>query len=249
LTPSSPCSRCGRGRGWGLGLGLGLGLARRASSRRLCRPRHALPHTPPLPRPQPPPPTPPPKVGSVDSLDQYDARFDFASPGSLDRLQSLLDASHHGSDGSSHRGRRPASRAGSSVSLDDEPSGAVLAPAGDYRDKSWNQPPPNFRFDFGGWSDGGGAAAAAKTAATAAPAPAPDGGDAGRAWPGLTVGAPGTPGGMLLPGGGGFAPRGPLAANGTVRAGGHFDKRMHGASLYRNMLVNHGPAALETVKE
>jgi hypothetical protein len=133
------------------------------------------------------------------------------------------------------------------VGVDEEPAAPPLTPAADYRDKSWNQPPPNFRFDFGGWSDGTATAAAADTAARAtAPADA-----APRAWPGLTVGAPaaaaaaaaGT--GLLQPAGA----RGPLAANGTVRAGAHFDKRMHGASLYRNMLVNHGPAALETVKE
>jgi hypothetical protein len=192
---------------------------------------------------QPQPTNHPPQVGSVDSLDQYDGRFEFASPGSLDRLQSLLDASHHsGSDGSSHRGRRysPAATttAGGGAS-------AGQAAAGDYRDKSWNVPPPNFRFDFGGGArDNANGADTTAASAGASDAAAGSAGPAA-AWPGLTAGAP-------PPALAGSAPRPlPLPFSGAARAGGHFDRRMHGASLYRNMLVNHhaGPAFLEPVKE
>jgi len=160
----------------------------------------------------------------------------------MDRLQSLLDSSLHGSDGSSHRGRRP----GRSASLDDAREAAP----------GLSKPASGFRFDFGGWEVG--AAAAAKRQAAGAGAAAAGGGKEGdnapaagprfghAAWPGLTVGVPPSlaPNPRLGPGG-------PVLANGTVRAGGHFDKRMHGASLYRNMLVNPGagPAHLETVKE
>ncbi|GBF90915.1 calcium-dependent kinase [Raphidocelis subcapitata] len=183
------------------------------------------------------------KVGSMDSLDQYDARFEFASPGSLDRLQSLLDASNHGSDGSSHRGRRLRSP---SPAVEEAAAPAASAgAAGEYRDKSWNQPAPNFRFDFGGWDE----RAAAPPAAPASAAPDHSAADGGaRAWPGLTAGAPAGAAGRPAPG---ALLRPPAVGNGTVRGGGHFDRRMHGASLYRNQAVaGHAPpAALETVRE
>ena len=204
------------------------------------------------------------KVGSLDSLDQYDARFEFASPGSLDRLQSLLDASLHGGaassgDGSSHRGRRPGSRGGGEDGGGSGAPSPAAAGGSDYRDRSWNLPPPNFRFDFGDFGGGGAAAAGAGAgggsgASSAAPTSGGNGGGGAtehRAWPGLTTGAPVAPPrvGIGAGIGVGVGVGGIGGGNGTVRAGGHFDRRMHGASLYRNMLVGHAPAALETVRE
>lgn len=198
------------------------------------------------------------QVGSIDSLDQYDPRVALASGSSVDRLQSLLDASHHSSDGSSHGPGRGGGSSGGSAGRGLFAAGAAaaapVAPLQDYKDKSWNKPPPNFRFDFGGGFDGGAAegdgaahhqgqgAGAEEPKGTGEEAPA-------RAWPGLTTGSPEL--GVQLP-----PPQlrpMQLPANGAVRGGGHFDKRMHGASLYRNQLLapNHHPAAagLAPVKE
>jgi hypothetical protein len=162
------------------------------------------------------------KVGSVDSLDQYDARWDRrygsieASPSSMDRLQSLLDSSVHGSDGSSHGGSLHGKRRFSHLNGN---GAAAAAPAAvnPYENKPWNKPMVNFRFDFG--------AAAEK-----------------RGQPPDTQGAPE---GLVEKVGEGAAAAGDDKAeqaasyfnNGAVRGGGHFDKRMHGGSLYRNAVV------------
>lgn len=195
------------------------------------------------------------RVGSVDSLDQYDARWDrtgsFGS--SLDRLQSLLDASHHGSDNDSTHGRgnrglyaglaqpTPAAAAAAAAS-----AGGVASSAADaYRDKSWQKPMVNFKFDFGqefrASKPGAGAltnqgppqtqgAPDADEAAAAAATPEPQPAS------GVTASS--------------------YFNNGAVRGGGHFDKRMHGGSLYRNAVVGsgrpnqlHQAHALPTVRE
>jgi Ca2+-binding EF-hand superfamily protein len=202
------------------------------------------------------------KVGSVDSLDQYDARWDRpgASPsvGSIDRLQSLLDVSQHGSDAGSTRGRGLYAGVNSAV-----PAGAVASSAvsvypsdqfKDYKDKSWNKPMVNFKFDFGNEFLGhkvnkadGGHTGPPKT--RGAPEPAPE----------LAVPRPSvaTVSSALTASNSVF----PATATGSggesrVRGGTHFDKRMHGASLYRNaMLAPAGataaarPLALPTVRE
>lgn len=199
------------------------------------------------------------KVGSVDSLDQYDARWDRpgASPsmGSIDRLQSLLDVSQHGSDGGSTRGRGLYAGVNNAV-----PAGAVSASAvsvypsdqfKDFKDKSWNKPSVNFKFDFGNEFIGhkvnkgdGGHTGPPKT--RGAPNSVPQ-----LAVPTPSVSTPTqaqtTSKSLLAVGGGGES---------RVRGGTHFDKRMHGASLYRNaMLAPAGaavparPVALATVRE
>lgn len=194
------------------------------------------------------------KVGSVDSLDQYDARWDrpTASPsvGSIDRLQSLLDVSQHGSDGGSTRNR--GLYAGVSNVVSAGPASATTVSVypsdqlKDYKDKSWNKPAVNFKFDFGNEFMGHKLKS-----------------DGGHAGPPQTQGAPDTTPTLVVPT--------PSAGNTTattasnhftasdsrVRGGSHFDKRMHGASLYRNaMLTPAGsgslaarPLALPTVRE
>lgn len=188
------------------------------------------------------------RVGSVDSLDQYDARWDrtgsFGS--SLDRLQSLLDASHHGSDNDSTHGR------GSKGLYAGMAPPAAVAAAETYSDKSWHKPMVNFKFDFGTEfksnkaagagalnpasqgppeTQGAPAAEAAAVAATAAAAAAPEPKQASNI---VTASS--------------------YFNNGAVRGGTHFDKRMHGASLYRNAVVGSGRPnvqahALPTVRE
>jgi calcium-dependent protein kinase len=198
------------------------------------------------------------RVGSVDSLDQYDARWDrtgsFGS--SLDRLQSLLDSSQHGSDDSTHGRNSRGLYAGmpqlmpSAAAAAAANSGGVTASAADaYRDKSWQKPMVNFKFDFGNEfranKMGAGAlanqgppqtqgapdadAAAAEAAAAAVPEPKP-------ASNAISASS--------------------YFNNGAVRGGGHFDKRMHGGSLYRNAVVGggrpnqlHAAHALPTVRE
>jgi hypothetical protein len=197
------------------------------------------------------------RVGSVDSLDQYDARWDrtgsFGS--SLDRLQSLLDSSQHGSDDSTHGRNSRGLYAGmpqlmpSAAAAAAANSGGVTASAADaYRDKSWQKPMVNFKFDFG--TDfakskvGAGAgpnqgppqtqgAPGAEAAAAAAAEPQPESQPASNA---VTASS--------------------YFNNGAVRGGGHFDKRMHGGSLYRNAVVSggrpgqvHQAHALPTVRE
>jgi hypothetical protein len=199
------------------------------------------------------------RVGSVDSLDQYDARWDrtgsFGS--SLDRLQSLLDSSQHGSDNDSTHGRgnrglysglaQPTPSAAAAASA--HGGGVTSAAAEAYRDKSWQKPMVNFKFDFGNEfranKMGAGAlanqgppqtqgapdadAAAAEAAAAAVPEPKP-------ASNAISASS--------------------YFNNGAVRGGGHFDKRMHGGSLYRNAVVGggrpnqlHAAHALPTVRE
>lgn len=196
------------------------------------------------------------KVGSVDSLDQYDARWAIpsASPsfGSIDRLQSLLDVSQHGSDTGSTRGRGLYAGLNNAV-----PAGAAASTAvsvypsdqfKDYKDKSWNKPLVNFKFDFGNEFIGhkinqeGGHAAPAQTqrapdTALVVVAPAP-------ATPNTTFAQTQSATSSF------FA----TAGESRVRGGTHFDKRMHGASLYHNALLGSGPAAarpaaLPTVRE
>jgi hypothetical protein len=175
-----------------------------------------------------------PQVNSLDGLEQYDPRLDLTSPGSMDRLQALLDASLHGSrdgGGDSRHGtaRGGGSRGGAAAEAGAAPAAAGAAAAGaghDYQGAEWNKPPPAFRFDFGGWQE-------PTAAAAAAPTPAP-------------------PAGAAAPAGAGMRPtlglHAPGAANGTVRAGGHFDRRMHGSQLYRNQLAPHQPG-LAPVRE
>lgn len=201
-------------------------------------------------------------MGSIDSLDQYDARLDsFASPASVDRLQALLDASHHGSDGSSRRGAlfRAADAGGAATPNGSATNGATAAggaavaksaASGDYKQKAWNVPPPNFRFDFGGGFER--AAAADKSgheakSGQADVAPAADNAPRPRdPWPGLpAVPGPRPPGApMQLPG---------LGAGRGVGLG---EVRAHGGSLYKNQAISgasqthaHAHPWLETVKE
>ena len=169
------------------------------------------------------------KVGSVDSLDQYDARWERrigsfgASPASLDRLQALLDGSVHGSDGSSHggslHGKGRFSRFNGNGNGTAVASGAAPAAASPYADKPWNKPMVYFNFDFGG--------------------PAEKGQKGGQ--PPETQGAPDGLFEKAVAGAGKTDDKAAEAAsyfnNGAVRGGGHFDKRMHGASLYRNAVV------------
>jgi Ca2+-binding EF-hand superfamily protein len=183
------------------------------------------------------------KVGSVDSLDQYDARWDRpgASPsvGSIDRLQSLLDVSQHGSDGGSTRGRGLYAGVNNAV-----PAGAVASTAvsvypseqfKEYKDKSWNKPMVNFKFDFGNEFIGhkvnkadGGHTGPPKTrgapdAALALAVPRPS----------VPTLAPALASSKSLS----AAIGGGAGGESRVRGGTHFDKRMHGASLYRNAMI------------
>jgi hypothetical protein len=193
------------------------------------------------------------QVGSLDSLDQYDARLDFASPGSVGRLQALLDASLHGPDGSTHR-RTGASRAdgpgalavaaAAGAAAAGAAAAAAAAQQGDaggkggsvYKDKSWNVPPPNFRFDFGGFE--GKPKPKPDAGAEPKPEPKPQAPAEPRPhapWPGMMAGAP-----MAVP-----------SMTGPRGAAGLGERRMHGASLYRNMAVPHPPPQphLATVRE
>eukprot|EP00878_Enallax_costatus_P003362 GHUV01003571.1.p1 GENE.GHUV01003571.1~~GHUV01003571.1.p1 ORF type:complete len:609 (+),score=221.69 GHUV01003571.1:1048-2874(+) len=198
------------------------------------------------------------KVGSVDSLDQYDARWDrptaSSSVGSIDRLQSLLDVSQHGSDGGSTRGRGLYAGLNNAV-----PAGAAAATAvsvypsdqfKDYKDKSWNKPMVNFKFDFGNEFIGhkvnqdGGHTAPPQTrgAPEAVPVLAVPAALTPNTSPAQT---PSNTSSYFATAGGGES---------RVRGGTHFDKRMHGASLYRNAMLGSGaaaarPAALPTVRE
>jgi hypothetical protein len=177
------------------------------------------------------------RVGSVDSLDQYDARWDRAGSfgSSMDRLQSLLDASHHGSsDNDSTHGRgnkglyaglaQPSSAAAAAASAS---SGGVASPAADsYRDKSWHKPMVNFKFDFGD-----------EFRAHKLPA-----GAIGHQGPPQTQGAPDADAAAAAAAAAPQASNNIVTAssyfnNGAVRGGTHFDKRMHGGSLYRNAVV------------
>ena len=200
------------------------------------------------------------RVGSVDSLDQYDARWDrtgsFGS--SMDRLQSLLDASQHGSDNDSTHGRnskglyagvsQPTPAAAASASA---LGGGVAGSAADaYRDKSWQKPMVNFKFDFGNEFRANKLGAGAL--ANQGPPQTQGAPDAEAAAAAAAVPAPTTPEPQ---------PANAVSAssyfnNGAVRGGGHFDKRMHGGSLYRNAVVGsgrpnqlHQAHALPTVRE
>jgi hypothetical protein len=162
------------------------------------------------------------KVGSVDSLDQYDDRWERwgTSPGSIDRLQSLLDASHHGSEssGGSHHGslrgaRKFAAEAGAGAA-----AGADVEDP--YKDRPWRQPKVAFNFSFAPVTEARGP-------------PETQG-----------VPSPAEPSSTRSSLDGGSVPAAPEAGNnisffnnGAVRGGGHFDRRMHGASLYRNAVV------------
>ncbi|KAI8470975.1 MAG: kinase-like domain-containing protein [Monoraphidium minutum] len=196
------------------------------------------------------------KVGSVDSLDQYDMRLDLTSPGSIGRLQALLDASQHGSDGGSSHNRGSSGRGG----LFRVPASAPVAPAAapapagggfrfDVGPPAKPAPAPaaapaagaGFRFDFG-WQAPPSAAEpkklvpAAEEPATSAP------------WPGLTMGAPAPRG--AAPGAPAAAPfgAGPAAGSGARGVRGAGELRTHGGSLYKNLAVK-GPAPLSSVRE
>lgn len=173
------------------------------------------------------------KVGSVDSLDQYDARWDrplaASSVGSIDRLQSLLDVSNHGSDGGSTRGQ--GLYAGVSNNVLPVP-GSVKPVNGEgesYKDKSWHKPMVNFKFDFGNEFIGRKINSGSSTSPGQGP---PE-----------TRGAPDAAPVLAVP----AASASNTAAadyfnsnreESAVRGGGHFDKRMHGASLYRNAVIS-----------
>lgn len=153
-------------------------------------------------------------VGSLDSLDMYDGRL-LPSPSSIDRLSSLLasrDGSNHGSDLSSTPGN----------SLRGGVNGASV-PAADAQRYSWQKPAVNFNFDFGGPSKPAAAPVKENVAPSGiesmdtedvAPAPASASGAAAN-----------------------IASVSSYFNNGAVRGGVQFDKRMHGASLYRNAVV------------
>lgn len=180
------------------------------------------------------------RVGSVDSLDQYDARWDRTGSygSSLDRLQSLLDANHSDNDSTHGRGNK-----GLYAGLT-QPTPAAAVAADAYKDKPWQKPMVNFKFDFGnefrshklgpsanqGPPQTQGAPDADAAAAAAAAEPVPQPANAVTASSYFNTGA--------------------------VRGGGQFDKRMHGASLYRNAVVGGGRPnqvpqahALPTVRE
>jgi hypothetical protein len=178
------------------------------------------------------------KVGSVDSLDQYDARWDrplaASSVGSIDRLQSLLDVSNHGSDGGSTRGQGLYAGVSSNV-LPAPGSVTPLNSGGEssYKDKSWHKPMVNFKFDFGNEFMG----RKINTASTSPHQAPPE-----------TRGAPDPVPVLAVPAGGVsntaaadfFNSNKEGSKEGAVRGGGHFDKRMHGASLYRNAVISPG---------
>lgn len=149
----------------------------------------------------------------------FESRLEFASPGSIGRLQALLDASHHGSDGSTHhrsgRGgglfRKPPSPAAAPLPL----AGAAAAFRFDTGPETAKPAAPaagagGFRFDTGPETASAPNAPAAGAARPLDP------------WQGLTVGAPPS---LLPPRGGVGAPRG-------VGAG---EVRIHGGSLYKNL--------------
>lgn len=196
------------------------------------------------------------RVGSVDSLDQYDARWDrtgsFGS--SLDRLQSLLDSSHHGSDNDSTHGRGnrglyaglPQPTAAAAAAASARAGGVTSAAADAYRDKSWQKPMVNFKFDFGNEFRANKMGAGALT--NQGPPQTQGAPDADKAAAAAAAPEP-QPASNAVSASSYFN-------NGAVRGGGHFDKRMHGGSLYRNAVVGGGrpnqlhPAhALPTVRE
>eukprot|EP00879_Flechtneria_rotunda_P000430 GHRR01000524.1.p1 GENE.GHRR01000524.1~~GHRR01000524.1.p1 ORF type:complete len:787 (+),score=270.20 GHRR01000524.1:160-2520(+) len=166
------------------------------------------------------------KVGSVDSLDQYDARWDrpIGSVGSTDRLQALLDASNHGSDNGSLHGSSKGRGLYAGLQSHTVTGSVNPSNTGDlYRDKSWNKPPVNFKFDFGN-----------EFMAHKLPA-------SNSQWPPETQGAPDA---LAAAAAAAVGPAVNATAassyfnNGAVRGGSHFDKRMHGASLYRNAVMS-----------
>jgi hypothetical protein len=178
------------------------------------------------------------KVGSVDSLDQYDARWDrplaASSVGSIDRLQSLLDVSNHGSDGGSTRGQ--GLYAGVSNNVVPVPGGVTpMNGTGEsYKDKSWHKPMVNFKFDFGNEFIG-------RKINSDAPGQGPP----------ETRGAPDAVPVLAVPAASVgntdaadyFNSNKEGSRDSAVRGGGHFDKRMHGASLYRNAVISPGAPA------
>jgi hypothetical protein len=169
------------------------------------------------------------KVGSVDSLDQYDDRWERwgTSPGSIDRLQSLLDASHHGSEssgGSNHGSLRGARKYAEAAVATAGAVGAAADVEDPYKDRPWRQPKVAFNFSFGAPAEVRGP-------------PETQG-----------VPSPAEPSSTRSSLDGGSVPAAPDAGNnisyfnnGAVRGGGHFDRRMHGASLYRNAVVTGPP--------
>jgi hypothetical protein len=195
------------------------------------------------------------RVGSIDSLDQYDARWDrlAASPAvdSIDRLQAMLDASMHGSDNGSSHGTSRAR--GLYAGLHNVAPAGPAAPhnSDQHRDKSWQKPMVNFRFDFGNEFIGHKMGVAGQQAAGAPrgaaqshlqrPGPpetrgAPEGATdaAGAALPkqGMVATVPGS----------GNINASSYVNTGAVRAGIQFDKQMHGAGLYHNAVLNAGMA-------
>lgn len=174
------------------------------------------------------------KVGSVDSLDQYDARWDrpaaASSVGSIDRLQSLLDVSNHGSDGGSTRGQSLYAGVASNV----VPVPGSTMPDHSYKDKSWHKPMVNFKFDFG--NEFMGHKVSSSSGATGPNQGPPETRGAPDMVPTLAV--PATPPQAAASG----VDASSYFNNGAVRGGSYFDKRMHGASLYRNAVISPGSA-------
>lgn len=201
------------------------------------------------------------RVGSVDSLDQYDARWDrtgsFGS--SLDRLQSLLDSSQHGSgsdnDSTHGRGNKglyanlPAPTPSAAAAAAAHSGGITGAAADAY--KSWQKPMVNFKFDFGNEFRANKSSAGALATNQGPPQTqgAPDADAAAAAAAAAPEPQQAKPASNAVSASSYFN-------NGAVRGGTHFDKRMHGGSLYRNAVVSGGrpnqlhPAhALPTVRE
>lgn len=168
------------------------------------------------------------KVGSVDSLDLYDDRAGIlASPASLDHISALLDASYHGSDhsgGSSHHGKAFLAH----ISRSNQ---AGVSDQGSHADKPWLKPQVKFNFDFG-WGPTAPAHAAKPPETQGAPPVGPITSGQGIELPALSTATA-----AKENGGDTSNSTSSCFNNGTVRGGGHFDRRMHGASLYHNALL------------
>ena len=177
------------------------------------------------------------KVGSVDSLDQYDARWEslYGSRGSIERLQSLLDASMHGSDNGSRHGGGSSHGRGRNARFGYGVASPAAAEAATGR-KPWEGAPANFNFDFG--SAVGVGKRGDKPPETQG---APEGYFDRAVSAPVAVAAVAAAGGGGGSGGGGQDDRAAsYFNNGAVRGGVQFDKRMHGASLYHNAMLG-GP--------
>jgi calcium-dependent protein kinase len=162
------------------------------------------------------------RVGSLDSLDLYDDRLALNGGSAHGGGNSGL-----GGGGDSTHGRARAAAAALAA------AGELTAAARAAEAKPWLRPHVSFNFNFG--FDGGNGASGAAAADG-------EGKEAGAA----ADGADGAEGASALS---------ELAASyfrePAVRGGGHFDSRMHGASLYRNNALagSSSHAHLATVKE